>query len=105
VHRSETFWKQNGARLNESNHELIRILTKLLEKSETPQVIAIATHDIGEYIAIYPRGKKIVQDLGAKEKIMQLMENENPAVRYEALLATQKFMVSNWEYLSKTVAQ
>ena len=32
---------------------------------------------------------------------MQLLGHEDPNVRYEALLAVQKLMVHNWEYLGK----
>lgn len=35
-----------------------RILTRLLEVSDDPQVIAVAAHDIGEYVRHYPRGKR-----------------------------------------------
>lgn len=37
---------------------LNRILTRLLEVSDDPQVIAVAAHDIGEYVRHYPRGKR-----------------------------------------------
>lgn len=32
---------------------------------------------------------------------MQLLGHEDPNVRYEALLAVQKLMVHNWEYLGR----
>jgi len=35
-----------------------RILTRLLEVSDDPQVIAVAAHDVGEYVRHYPRGKR-----------------------------------------------
>ncbi|KAL8182143.1 UNVERIFIED_CONTAM: V-type proton ATPase subunit H [Gekko kuhli] len=34
------------------------ILTKLLEVSDDPQVLAVAAHDVGEYVRHYPRGKR-----------------------------------------------
>lgn len=33
--------------------------------------------------------------------MMQLLGHEDPNVRYEALLAVQKLMVHNWEYLGR----
>jgi len=96
MHRSDTFWKQNAQRLNEQNYELLRILARLLSTSTDPTILAIAAHDVGEYVTAYPRGKRFIQELGAKQRIMELMGNENPTVRYEALLSTQKFMVNNW---------
>lgn len=32
---------------------------------------------------------------------MQLLAHDDPNVRYEALLAVQKLMVHNWEYLGR----
>ncbi|KAG9347996.1 hypothetical protein JZ751_004015, partial [Albula glossodonta] len=57
VHKSEKFWRENAVRLNEKNYELLKILTRLLEVSDDPQVIAVAAHDVGEYVRHYPRGK------------------------------------------------
>ena len=102
MHRSEAFWKLNGQRLNEQNYELLRILARLLSSSIDPLVLAVAAHDVGEYVTAYPRGKRVIQELGAKQRIMELMSNENTAVRYEALLSTQKFMVNNWYVLTRT---
>ncbi|XP_048959860.1 V-type proton ATPase subunit H isoform X4 [Vulpes vulpes] len=58
VHKSEKFWRENAVRLNEKNYELLKILTKLLEVSDDPQVLAVAAHDVGEYVRHYPRGKR-----------------------------------------------
>ena len=45
-------------RLNESDHEILRLLVAILEGSQNPIAIAIASHDLGEYVRYYPRGKK-----------------------------------------------
>nr|XP_003701719.2 PREDICTED: V-type proton ATPase subunit H isoform X2 [Megachile rotundata] len=101
VHKSGKFWRENANRLNEKNYELLRILVHLLETSKDPLVLSVASFDIGEYVRHYPRGKHIIEQLGGKQRVMQLLAHEDPNVRYEALLAVQKLMVHNWEYLGK----
>ncbi|BES87550.1 vacuolar ATP synthase subunit H [Nesidiocoris tenuis] len=101
VHRSAQFWRENAARLNEKNYELLRILIHLLETSRDALVLSVASYDIGEYVRHYPRGKLVIESLGGKQLVMQLLSHEDPNVRYEALLAVQKLMVHNWEYLGK----
>uniref|UniRef100_A0A8C9XA79 V-type proton ATPase subunit H n=1 Tax=Sander lucioperca TaxID=283035 RepID=A0A8C9XA79_SANLU len=81
--------------LGESVQDL-RILTRLLEVSDDPQVIAVAAHDIGEYVRHYPRGKRVIEQLGGKQLVMNHMHHEDQLVRYNALLAVQKLMVHNW---------
>ncbi|KAJ8931095.1 hypothetical protein NQ314_016045 [Rhamnusium bicolor] len=83
------------------NYELLRILIHLLETSKDPLVLSVASFDIGEYVRHYPRGKHIIEQLGGKQLVMQLLAHEDPNVRYEALLAVQKLMVHNWEYLGR----
>ncbi|KAK2584034.1 hypothetical protein KPH14_006487 [Odynerus spinipes] len=101
VHKSGKFWRENASRLNEKNYELLRILVHLLETSKDPLVLSVASFDIGEYVRHYPRGKHVIEQLGGKQRVMQLLSHEDPNVRYEALLAVQKLMVHNWEYLGK----
>ncbi|XP_065352554.1 V-type proton ATPase subunit H isoform X2 [Cloeon dipterum] len=101
VHKSAKFWRENAGRLNEKNYELLHILIKILETSRDPLKLSVASFDIGEYVRHYPRGKNIIEQLGAKQLVMQLLGHEDYNVRYEALLAVQKLMVHNWEYLGK----
>ncbi|ORX88831.1 ATPase V1 complex subunit H [Basidiobolus meristosporus CBS 931.73] len=96
-HQSEQFWQQNFSRLNENDYSLLRMLSRLLSTSSDPLVLAVGTHDIGQYVKHYPNGKKIVQEIGVKQRIMELMTHENPDVRYQALLAVQKLMVNAWD--------
>ncbi|KAH9402055.1 PREDICTED: V-type proton ATPase subunit H-like [Rhagoletis zephyria] len=101
VHTSEKFWRENAARLNERNYELLKILIRLLEASRDALVLSVAAHDLGEYVRHYPRGKVVTENLGGKQLVMQLLGHDDPNVRYEALLCVQKLMVQNWEYLGK----
>lgn len=43
----------------------------------------------------------VIEQLNGKQLVMQLLGHDDPNVRYEALLAVQKLMVHNWEYLGK----
>ncbi|XP_015785343.1 V-type proton ATPase subunit H [Tetranychus urticae] len=101
VHSNEKFWRENALRLNEKNYELLKILIKILETSKDSLVLSVAIHDIGEYIRYYPRGKTVIENLNGKYLIMQLMDDADPNVKYEALLCVQKLVVHNWEYLGK----
>ncbi|KAK9506209.1 hypothetical protein O3M35_008184 [Rhynocoris fuscipes] len=101
VHRSEQFWRENCSRLNEKNYELLRILIHLLETKREPLILSVACFDIGEYVRHYPRGKIVIENLGGKDLVMSLLGHEDPNVRYEALIAVQKLMVHNWEYLGR----
>ncbi|KAG9284085.1 hypothetical protein G9A89_022859 [Geosiphon pyriformis] len=97
-HESEQFWKQNAAKLNEQDHELLKILARLLSTSNDKLVLAVAAHDLGQYVKYCPSGKKFLQDIGAKQRIMELMTHEDSDVRYQALLAVQKYMTNAWEF-------
>lgn len=101
VHKSEKFWRENAQKFNEKNFELVKILIKILEVAQDPLVLCVAAHDIGEYVRHYPRGKNNIETLQGKQAVMKLLSAEDPNVRYHALLAVQKLMVHNWEYLGK----
>jgi V-type H+-transporting ATPase subunit H len=74
------------------------LLTQVLKSAGTAaEPLAVAAHDIGEYVRLYPRGKKMLDTLGTKNAIMTLMmEHSDQNVRYEALVAVQKLMTNNW---------
>lgn len=101
VHKSERFWRENAAKLNDNKHALIKILVGLLQSSTDPTVIAVAAHDIGEYVRYYPRGKDVIEKWGGKALIMKNLQHDDAVVRYESLIAVQKLMTHNWEYLGK----
>lgn len=103
VHKSDKFWRENAPRFNDKQFEVIKILIKLLETSNDPLILCVAAHDIGEYVRHYPRGKTVVEQYQGKQAVMRLLSAEDPNVRYHALLAVQKLMVHNWEYLGKQI--
>ncbi|CAI5455988.1 unnamed protein product [Caenorhabditis angaria] len=101
VHKSDKFWRDNAQKFNDKQFEVLKTLIKLLEGSQDPLILCVAAHDIGEYVRHYPRGKTLVEQFQGKQAVMKLLTAEDPNVRYHALLAVQKLMVHNWEYLGK----
>ncbi|KAG8863757.1 H(+)-transporting V1 sector ATPase subunit H [Tulasnella sp. 330] len=96
VHDSETFWKENASKLNERDYEQLKTLVALLINSSDPTVLAVASHDVGQYIKYYDRGKKPLDDLGGKTRMMELMTHENSDVRYQALITVQRLVSQAW---------
>ncbi|KAI7905870.1 ATPase V1 complex subunit H [Cokeromyces recurvatus] len=96
-HRSEVFWKENAHKFEEHNYQLLRSLARLLSTSNSSLVLSVAASDIGYYIKYASKsGKNVLQDIGAKQRIMELMTHEDQEVRYQALLAVQKYMHQVW---------
>lgn len=95
-----------------------RALLKLLQESKDPVVLAVAAHDVGQYVKFYDRGKKwvfrisllpmncverlidlhtrLINDFGGKTRVMELMTHENADVRYRALVSVQRLVSSPW---------
>ncbi|KAI9446627.1 ATPase V1 complex subunit H [Lactarius indigo] len=97
VHDSNLFWKENATKLNEKDHVHLKRLVELLRTSQDPLVLAVAAHDLGQYVRYYERGKKIVTDLGAKTRVMELMSHSSQEVRYQALLSVQRLVSHPWQ--------
>lgn len=47
-------------KLNDNDYEILRLLVTILQESQNPVAIAVAAHDLGEYVRYYPRGKRYV---------------------------------------------
>ncbi|KAI9264760.1 armadillo-type protein [Sporodiniella umbellata] len=96
-HRSDVFWKENAHKLEENNYQLLRSLVRLLSTSNSTLVLSVGASDIGYYIKFASKGgKNILQEIGAKRRIMELMTHEDQEVRYQGLLAVQKYMHQAW---------
>jgi len=104
VHRQQKFWRENAINICENNYELLKLLVRSLQISPDPLIQAIACHDLGEFIRHYPRARAAFEKLGCKELVMSKMAHENPDVKYEALLAVQKMLVQNWQFLGKGIS-
>ncbi|KAL3315385.1 hypothetical protein Ciccas_005984 [Cichlidogyrus casuarinus] len=101
VHKSQKFWREHAANFTDRNYELLKMLIHLLKTSQEGLIISVAAHDIGEFVRHYPRGKQVIEQLGAKVLVMGLLEHEDPNVRYNALVSVQKIMLHNWEHMGR----
>ncbi|KAJ1915405.1 H(+)-transporting V1 sector ATPase subunit H [Mycoemilia scoparia] len=97
AHRDEAFWKLHAEKLDENNFRIIRGLHSILESNSDPLSVAIACNDIGQYIHFNTKGKQIIKRLGTKKLVLAHMLNEDPGVKYEALMAAQQLMKHAWE--------
>jgi V-type H+-transporting ATPase subunit H len=103
AHTNEQFWREN---INQFEHKGFKIIQRLIEllADEDDSVREIAASDLGEFARFHPEGKRIIQKLGGKAKLMVNLQSKNPKLAKAALLATQKLMVNNWEFLAKSSA-
>ncbi|WVQ63352.1 uncharacterized protein L199_001504 [Kwoniella botswanensis] len=98
AHETEDFWKENGMRIGqEADGKAIRRLIELLTTSKDPLVLAVALHDIGQFIKWGgDKSKKTIDNFNGKTKVMELMGHENADVRYQALMTVQRLMSQHW---------
>merc|ERR1719161_1669390 len=97
IHSSK-FWGENVMKFDKNEFDALKRLRGILEdEDKDPVSLAVACHDIGEFVALHPLGKKKVNQLALKERVMALMGKEDASyreVRREALLCCQKIMLN-----------
>jgi len=97
VHKSVLFWHNNIHRFEDGKYEVVRKLVDIIDhdKKMDDRAVQIALHDIGMFIVHFPKGKKIIEDLKAKSKIMMYLADSNVSddTRKEALMCVQKMMI------------
>lgn len=60
-------------------------------------MLSVACYDLGEYVRHYPRGKAVLDQLEGKKYLLKhMVEEGQPDVKYNALIAVQKLMTQNW---------
>ncbi|WVQ85791.1 hypothetical protein IAT38_007958 [Cryptococcus sp. DSM 104549] len=98
AHETEDFWKENGMRIGqENNGKVVKRLVEIISTSKDPIVLAVATHDIGQFVKWGgDKAKQTIDDLSGKTRVMELMGHENADVRYQALMTVQRLMSQHW---------
>ncbi|KAL7008841.1 H(+)-transporting V1 sector ATPase subunit H [Cystobasidiomycetes sp. EMM_F5] len=94
VHTDDEFWSSNASKLSlsaGSNQGVLNKLVALLDQEEgrPPSTYAIVCSDLVMFIKYHELGKRDVQKLGAKPKVLQLLSHSDPDVRYRALVVVQ----------------
>jgi V-type H+-transporting ATPase subunit H len=98
IHSSK-FFGENIMKFDAGDFKAVKMLAELLGSNDA-QTLAVACHDIGEFVSLHPLGKKQVARLGVKERVMLLMNwpgADQRDVRREALLCCQKIMLNKWQ--------
>jgi len=93
---SEKFWAENVMKCEKDEFKAIRTLGSLLTSTDTI-TLAVACHDIGEFVRLHPVGKRMVTKMGVKASVMTLMAHPDREVAREALLCVQKIMLNKWQ--------
>mmetsp|Transcript_40928 Transcript_40928/g.83747 ORF Transcript_40928/g.83747 Transcript_40928/m.83747 type:complete len:457 (+) Transcript_40928:140-1510(+) len=100
IHRSPTFWEKNVHKFVEKDLQILRVLVQLItpgymmdSKRVPDKVLAIALHDVGEFVRAHPAGKGYLIKLDAKRYIMGHLTSSAEEVSKEALTCVQKLMV------------
>ncbi|CAK9064525.1 Probable V-type proton ATPase subunit H (V-ATPase subunit H) (Vacuolar proton pump subunit H) [Durusdinium trenchii] len=97
IHSSK-FWAENVLKFESNDFRALKVLASLLQSPATDDTtLAVACHDIGEFVTLHPLGKKKVAQLQVKEKVMELMaapEQKSREVRREALLCCRELSES-----------
>ncbi|GAA5852102.1 hypothetical protein JCM8547_000157 [Rhodosporidiobolus lusitaniae] len=95
-HKNDDFWRDNAAKLAERDREQLKVLVQLLISSTEAVTLAVAANDVAQFVKFYETGKKAIDDLGAKARVMELMTHADPDVKYQSLVATQRLISHAW---------
>jgi len=95
IHTSK-FWAENVTKFEHNDFGAVKKLAACLHSSNAV-TLAVACHDIGEFVGLHPLGKRKITELAIKDRVMELMGSTGDdmrEVRREALLCCQKIMLN-----------
>lgn len=73
--------------------QILRVLVTVLDTTSDPRALAVACHDLAQFVQHHPAGRGIVNDLKAKQRVMKLMNHESAEVSKNALLCAQRLFL------------
>ena len=92
--------QDNHKAFEAENCAVIKTLVALLVPESDAQTLAVACHDIGEFVKHHPEGRRLMTQFGAKLAVMSILKHSDPEVQKHALTAVQRLMVINWDLLA-----
>ena len=99
-HRDTTFWRENARNILENEGgALPKKLQEIMGKSwdDNKQVLAIACNDVGCLVKNAPDRRSVLEKLGIKGRVMELMTDKDEGVRWESLRAVGEWMKYSFE--------
>ena len=92
-HRNVVFWRENARKILEDK-ELPKKLAEIVGKTweNDKKVLAIACNDIGNLVKEVPEKRQQLEKLGLKTRVMELMNEADENVRWEALRAVGEWL-------------
>lgn len=99
-HRNPTFWRENARKILENNKgELPKKLAEIVGKNwdTDKKVLAIAANDLGNLVKEVPEQRGVLEKLGLKARVMELMNDPDESVRWESLKAVGEWMRYTFE--------
>jgi len=103
ITHEEKFWRENAKAAEKDDFQAIKELIALLDKpKEDPEdlTLAIACSDLGYFSQFYPNGRTILATMGAKSKVMGLLDHRDRDIQKAALVCISKMLVTQWEFLN-----
>ena len=99
-HRNPAFWRENARRILDHNHaELPRTLAAILAKpwDSDKQVLAIGCNDVACLVKEVPEKRAMLEKMGLKGRVMELMQEPDETVRWESLRAVGEWLRYSFE--------
>ena len=94
-HRDATFWRENARKILEHDGgALPKKLQEIMGKGwdDDKQVLAIACNDVGWLVKEVPDRRQVLEKLGVKGRVMELMTDKDEEVRWESLRAVGEWL-------------
>ncbi|CAI5537052.1 unnamed protein product [Closterium sp. Naga37s-1] len=104
MHKDAAFWRENVMHFEDNDFQVLRALVALLDSSHEAKTLAVACHDLGQFITYHPAGRGVAHDMKGKERVLRLLDNADPEVELGEkggggggglLLAVRKLLVGD----------